>query len=269
MSLIPVPEKFRSRLQTTPKPSKPRDSATVVLTRDGDEGLEIYLMRRQSSMSFAPGMCVFPGGSLHASDTDASIEWSGPDTEQWAAAFGTTPELARGLVVAAVRELFEETGVLLAGAGVDTVCQELDDADIQSARRVLDADKLTFAQFLSERKYCVRSDLLFPWSRWITPEFEPKRFDTRFFVAALPEGQEVGELSIEASEGDWYTLPGVFDALDDGSLRMLPPTEATCRSLAGMSTADFASASDARSLDPVMPTLVTIDGVLYLQTGND
>lgn len=266
MTLIPVPEKLRARFESPAPPSAPRDAATVVLTRDGDDGLEVYLMRRQSTMAFAPGMCVFPGGSLHASDADGAIGWTGPEAQEWADALGASPELARGLVVAAVRELFEETGVLLAGADVDTVCQELADADIQSARRVLDADKLTFAQFLSERRYKVRSDLLFAWSRWITPEFEPKRFDTRFFVAALPDGQEVGELNIEASEGDWHTLPEIFAALENGSLAMLPPTEATCRSLEGLTTADFQTASTGRSLSPVMPQIVTIDGVLYLQT---
>ena len=96
-------------------PAEPRDAATVVLMRPGHADPEIYLLRRQTSMAFAGGMCVFPGGGVDARDFDRSVAWAGPSAAEWAAGLATTEEMARALVCAAVRETFEESGVLLAG----------------------------------------------------------------------------------------------------------------------------------------------------------
>ncbi|MDP2773890.1 MAG: NUDIX domain-containing protein, partial [Nocardioides sp.] len=96
-------------------PAEPRNAATVVLLRPSDEGPEVYLMRRQVSMEFAGGFCVFPGGGVDPRDFDATVAWAGPPASEWALRLGTDEETARALVCAAVRETFEESGVLLAG----------------------------------------------------------------------------------------------------------------------------------------------------------
>ena len=97
----------------------PRDAATVILLRDSTDGPLVYLLRRVSSMKFAPGAYVFPGGSVDRRDGDLDVAWSGPSPAEWGAAFGAGETIARELVCAAVRETFEESGVLLAGPAED------------------------------------------------------------------------------------------------------------------------------------------------------
>ena len=99
----------------TREPAEPRNAATVVLLRGSAEGPEVYLLRRQTSMAFAAGMCVFPGGGVDPRDFDHEVAWAGPGPDAWAARLGTDEATARALVCAAVRETFEESGVLLAG----------------------------------------------------------------------------------------------------------------------------------------------------------
>ncbi|HEX5402792.1 MAG TPA: NUDIX hydrolase, partial [Pseudonocardiaceae bacterium] len=96
-------------------PAVPRHAATVILARDGAAGIEVFLLRRVMGMAFAGGMTVFPGGGVDQRDADASVAWTGPPADWWAERFGCEPGLARALVCAAVRETFEESGVLLAG----------------------------------------------------------------------------------------------------------------------------------------------------------
>ena len=99
----------------TPADSPPplRDASTVVLVRDGDDGIEAFLQRRVKQMAFAGGMTVFPGGGVDERDADADLTWVGPDARWWAQTFSTSPTGAQKLVCAAVRETFEECGVLL------------------------------------------------------------------------------------------------------------------------------------------------------------
>src|SRR3954451_18316352 len=105
----------------------PRDASTVVLLRGGDRrpgGLEVYLLRREAGMAFAGGFSVFPGGGVDPRDHAAGISCAGPSARDWGELLGTSAEHARGLVCAAVRETFEESGVLLAGPTPDTVVPE-------------------------------------------------------------------------------------------------------------------------------------------------
>ncbi|MFI5429234.1 NUDIX hydrolase [Aeromicrobium sp. UC242_57] len=140
MIRIPLPARLRESAGNPPvTPVEPRQAATIVVVRDGAEGLEAYLMRRQASMAFAAGMYVFPGGGLMATDSTPGIPWFGPGPDEWAKRFGCDAELARGLVVAAVRETFEETGILLAGPDGDTVVSDTTGAEMEAARVALDA----------------------------------------------------------------------------------------------------------------------------------
>ena len=209
-------------------PAEPRDAATVVLMRPGTDGPELYLLRRQTSMAFAGGMCVFPGGGVDSRDFDTDVGWSGPDPSVWAEQLLTSEEMARALVCAAVRETFEESGVLLAGPSAAEVVADTTGDDWESDRRALEAKVLSFTSFLSRRGLVLRSDLLGAWAAWCTPEFEPRRFRTWFFVAALPPGQRTRDVSTESSSVTWLPALGACDAVDAHELGMMPPTYVTC-----------------------------------------
>lgn len=266
--LVPVPPMLRDRLDgfdpATAAPTK--DAATIAVVRDGDEGLEAFLMRRNSGMAFAPGMYVFPGGGVQEDD-DEPLTWVGPPPEVWAERFSCTPELARRLVVAAVRETFEETGVLLAGPDADSIVD--DTTDMDQARDDLEEKRYSFAHFLAERGLVLRTDLLGAWAHWITPAFEPRRYDTRFFVAALPKGQQIDSVSLEADHSLWAPLSTVLKHVDAGDAAMLPPTAVTCRELAPLSADSVLPASAERRIWPIEPRPVQADGQWWLDVNRE
>jgi 8-oxo-dGTP pyrophosphatase MutT (NUDIX family) len=209
-------------------PAEPRDAATVVLMRAGANGPELYLLRRQTSMAFAGGMCVFPGGGVDRRDFDHSVAWAGPEPGVWAEQLETSAEMAGALVCAAVRETFEESGVLLAGPSPTEVVADTTGDDWEADRRALEAKELALTEFLDRRGLVLRSDLLGAWAAWCTPEFEPRRFRTWFFVAALPPGQRTRDVSSESSSVTWMSAIGACDAVDRHELGMMPPTYVTC-----------------------------------------
>ncbi len=258
-----LPESFvetaRAFADGTKQPVDPRDASTVVLLREGDEqpgGLEVYLLRRTLDMAFAGGFCVFPGGGVDKRDFDHQIGWVGPTPQEWAALLDTTEEHARALVCAAVRETFEESGVLLAGPTSETVVDDTTGDDWERDRQRLEARELAFTDFLDERGLRLRTDLLQLWGSWVTPVFEPRRYDTRFFVAALPEGQVTRDVSTESDQVVWMKVRDVIDAVDDGRLAMLPPTYATCLELYEHgSTAAVLAAAERRDRTPILPEM--------------
>ena len=241
----------------------PRDASTVVLLRGGDGrqgGIEVYLLRRTRAMAFAAGSCVFPGGGVDPRDADAATGWAGPTAEEWAGLFGTTPGHARALVCAAVRETFEESGVLLAGPSTTAVVATTTGDDWEEDRRRLEAREVAFSEVLRRRGLVLRTDLLRWWGSWLTPAHEPRRYDTRFFVAELPEGQSTRDVSTESDEVLWLAVRDVLDAVDAGRLTMLPPTYVTCLELVPFRTPAAAlAAADARDRSTVEPALVDAD----------
>jgi len=266
---IPVPAMLRDRARQAGEAgeaSPTRDAATVVVVRDGADGIEAYLLRRQPSMAFAPGMYVFPGGGVDDADRRADVPWAGPPASAWAERFGCSEDIARGLVCAAVRETFEESGVLLAGPDEHSVVADTSAPSFQAARLALEARDLTFGAYLADSGLVLRADLLGAWAHWITPDFEPRRFDTRFFVAVLPEGQAVGELAREADRADWTPLADVLAAVDSGSAAMLPPTYITCQEIAGLAASSLLAAASERTIRPIEPRLVEDGGELFLET---
>jgi 8-oxo-dGTP pyrophosphatase MutT (NUDIX family) len=262
----PIPESLRDHAAEAERRGEvavPRDAATIVLLRDGTSGIEAYLMRRQSTMAFAAGMYVFPGGKVH--DSDRLVDaWVGPSPHEWGKRLGCDAETACGLVVAAVRETFEESGILLAGPDADTVVDDTSAPDLRAARIALDHEELGFAEFLAEHDLVLRADLVGAWSHWITPTFEPRRYDTRFFVAALPDGQVVGELSRESDRAEWMPIARVLEAVEVGTAMMLPPTALTCRQIAQFTAADILTAAAEREITPIEPRIVEVDGELFL-----
>jgi 8-oxo-dGTP pyrophosphatase MutT (NUDIX family) len=239
-------------------PTEPRDAATVVLMRAGSNGLELYLLRRHTTMAFAGGMCVFPGGGVDRRDFDHLVAWAGPEPAAWAEQLRTSAEMARALVCAAVRETFEESGVLLAGPSASEVVADLTGDDWERDRRALEAKELPFTAFLDRRGLVLRSDLLGTWAAWCTPEFEPKRFRTWFFVATLPQGQRTRDVSSESSAVTWMSPLGACDAADAHELVMMPPTYVTCLEV-GQHTHPEAVLSAASGRDMAMFT-PTVEG---------
>jgi 8-oxo-dGTP pyrophosphatase MutT (NUDIX family) len=227
-------EEARAFADGTREPAEPRNAATVVLMRSGsrlrstDSGLELYLLRRQTSMAFAGGMCVFPGGGVDPRDFDHAVAWAGPRPDAWAAQLGTDEATARALVCAAVRETFEESGVLLAGESEDTVVADTTGEDWERDRAALETRELSLTDFLEKRRLVLRTDLLGVWAAWLTPVFEPRRYRTWFFVADLPEGQRTRDVSTESDTVTWLPAMQAVREVEEQRLLMLPPTYLTC-----------------------------------------
>ena len=251
-------ERARAFALGTGEVSPTRDAATVVLLRDRPAGPEVYLLRRAPSMAFAAGMHVFPGGSVDPRDATQATAWAGPSPQRWAELLGCDEELARALVCAAVRETFEESGILLAGGSRDDVVADTTAADWEDDRLALLDRSLSLAEMLSRRGLVLRSDLLRVWGHWITPEFEPRRFDTRFFVAAVPDGQRTRDVGGEADQVVWLPVSEAVRRHDSGELAMLPPTAVTLRELTAYDGVPALLAA-ARHVVPLMPRAV-VDG---------
>lgn len=152
----------------------PRRAATVMLLRDDATGTggapAVHMLRRRTSMAFAAGAYAYPGGGVDPRDDDRLVGWAGPSLETWAHRLGVgTPAEAQAIVCAAVRETYEEAGVLLAGPTPDTVVTDATGDDWEADREALVARDLSFAAFLERRGLVLRSDLLGAWARWITP----------------------------------------------------------------------------------------------------
>lgn len=216
--------------------------------RDGrSAGLEVFVLHRVAGMAFAPSVTVFPGGGVDASDS-APMPWTGPDRQWWATALGTDVDKASALVVAAVRELFEETGVLLA----DGPASELQ-------RQAVADHRSSLADVLGTQKLVLRSGLLRPWANWITPEGNPRRYDTFFFLAALPDGQDAQMLTTEAETGRWARPVDLLAEHAAGTLAMMPPTLAMLMDLQQAGSVQWAM-SQTRTVAPLMPTVRSLPG---------
>jgi 8-oxo-dGTP pyrophosphatase MutT (NUDIX family) len=244
--------------------AEPRDAATAVILRSGEHGREVFLMRRRSSMAFAAGMFVFPGGGVQPSDYD-DVAWIGPPPSTWGGRFHCAPALAAALVVTAVRETFEETGILFAGADEKSVVGEVAGTELEDARQAVEAKARSFGDLLADHGLSLRADLLGAWAHWITPEFEPRRFDTRFFVATLPAHQAVGGLSAEADAGLWIPLADAYDSASAGKIQTLPPTLHTLSELATLGDVDVLEAARERQIKTIQPVIVEDDGTYFIE----
>ena len=244
-------------------PAVPRDAATVMLVRPAAAGLEVYMLRRQATMAFAPGAYVFPGGSVDARDADEEVSWTGPDAAEWGRIFAAPPSLARALVCAAVRETFEESGVLLAGESPASVVADTTSDEWEADRQALLDRSISLGELLTRRRLVLRADLLRPWSRWITPVVEPRRFDTRFFAAALPPGQRTRDVGGEASEVTWVRPAAALAAGRRGEIRLFPPTVVSLSELAECGDVHTVL-SGPREVAPIIPEVHEREGAVWL-----
>lgn len=249
----------------TRAPVVPKPAATVVLIRDdpapppGRTPLQVFLQRRVAGMAFAGGMTVFPGGSVDPSDHLDVPGWIGPHPAVWGVRLGHPPELAGALVKAAVRETYEECGVLLAGDGPVSL-----DGDV---RADLVTRRTDLPHVLGARP--LRADLLRAWSRWITPPSSPKRYDTAFLVARLPDAQDADAHTTEAVEARWWHPAEALERWAAGELQLMLPTQTTLREIdQHPDCAAVLAAADRREIKPVRPVLRLHDGVDVLLPGD-
>ncbi|MEU3466171.1 NUDIX hydrolase [Streptomyces sp. NPDC006733] len=271
------PDRIRALANGELTPVTPRRAATVLLLRDGasgpggadavggsGEGPAVHMLRRRASMAFAGGAYAYPGGGVDPRD-EKPVRWAGPSLDEWSAALGVDPVSAQAVVCAAVRETFEEAGVLLAGPDGDSVVADTTGESWEADREALVSRELSFADFLARRELVLRSDLLGPWARWITPEFEERRYDTWFFVALMPAGQRTLDVSGEADRTVWLRPAEAVEGYRTGEMVMMPPTIATLRALLPYDSvaAVLAGAAD-RDLEPVLARAVLDEGRIVL-----
>lgn len=235
-----------------PAPAKP--AATAVLARDAAHGPEVLLLRRHRASGFVPGAYVFPGGRVDAADADAALH------EHFVSPAPAEPPLE--YYTATVREVFEETGVLLAAAAPGA-CPPDDSADAALARwrEELLADRATLLDVARAAGRLLDPAALVYIAHWITPAAEPRRYDTRFFLAPLPAGCTARADPREMTDALWLRPEDALGRFRSGDLPMVFPTVRTLEQLAGF--ADLRSLTDHfrdRPVDPIQPRLVRTRG---------
>ncbi len=251
-----------------------RDAATVLALRDTDGGPEVFMVRRASRMGFLGGATVFPGGALDARDSDERSLAVARGFEGFVdlSCLHEDPARARGLMVAAARELFEESGILLARDGDDWV--DLDEAGpraerLAAARSELAARGGDFAGMLSAEGLVLDLSCLRYFAHWITPEREKKRFDTRFFLARAPERQSARHCDVESSAGEWITPGRAFERYRAREIELVPPTIACLERLAEFTSVDAALAAYERAEIPcILPKILIGEEVVILYPGD-
>jgi 8-oxo-dGTP pyrophosphatase MutT (NUDIX family) len=243
----------------------PKESATVILVRqDQGRSWEIFLARRHKHQSFMAGAYVFPGGQVDAADGDSEISpfISATDNFDPLALLqdkSLTPETARSLFICAIRETFEETGVLIAWkSGESENCiklnQEPDISRFAAYRKELNSGRMTLREIAKKESLFFPLNTLLPYAHWITPEIQPKRFSTRFFLARLPEGQTATTDSDELTDFIWVTPGNALQMNINSKIMLMPPTLKTLEELSAFSSLDTLFADvQGRTIYPILP----------------
>jgi len=248
-------------------PVEPKKAATVILVRDdGQHGFRVFLLRRHGKSAFMAGTFVYPGGKLEQSDYETALALGGETVlpaREWAAGAETAREEMLASRVAGLRELFEEAGVLLARRKGRGLCLRKPGPlrGFGSLRAALRTGAPGLAGLAREERLTLAVDDLLYYARWITPEASPIRFDTHFFLARHPAGQEAVPDFKETTEGVWMAPGEALRANEAGSHPLSPPTVKTVEDLSRFETAGglFSSLTDA-PVRPVLPVQVAPEG---------
>lgn len=221
----------------------PRPAATVMLVREDARGLEVFMARRSSRSSFVPDAYVFPGGGVDAADR-------GPDLR--ARLVGGPVRPAPEFAIAALRELFEEAGVLIASDAAGRPAA-LDPARLAALRAERHAGT-PLATLLEREQLFLNGNELTHYSNWITPLSEPRRFDVHFYLAPAPLDQSASVDAIEVHDGAWFAPYDALERAERGELTIIFPTRKHLERLAAFSTLDALLAhARTRAIGPVMP----------------
>lgn len=254
-----------------------RQAASVIFVRDGDNGLETILTYRPGTSPL--GVVAFPGGTALPGD-DESASWVGPGADYWQEQFHFSDiAQARRSVMAAVRESFEETGILLAGEDEQDVVERSSTPELMAWREAVAEQDKSFSNFLTSSGLSVRADLLRPVARWQSPDFFLKRYDIAYFTTALPVGQDPKLLLGKGVWGDWLNVRELLEAKDTSELGdrigqpntvgrtldqlITPGVMCMLESLAKAQTS-VAWLSKRRKIEVKKPVLVTHNGACML-----
>jgi len=248
-------------------PVVPKKAATVILLRDKEpEGFEVFLLRRHEKSSFMGGNFVYPGGRVDRDDGSLEIcSFSkGITFDEAQKILGGTisPEESFAYWIAGIRELFEEAGVLLAYDQKGNVFQ-IKNRDEQEKffnyRTLLQKGGITICQMAQEEKLLFALDQLHYYAHWITPEARSERFDTRFFIAHYPIGQEASHDRKETTAGIWVTPRKALEENLKGEVVLSPPTLKTLEDLSRFKAIDDVFHSlESRDVQPILPILTKI-----------
>ena len=249
------------------------DASTVIIARDGADGLEVLVQERHVETDFVGGALVFPGGRVEERDRDLDPAlWRGGDPGEVGERLGTDARGGLGLLVAAARESFEEAGVLFAvGAdGTPVDGDLLHEPDVAAARAALAArdDRGDFAGLLRDRGLRLTLGAYHPFAWWVTPEGMHRRYDTRFFVASVPPGQADSASSdqVETTSARWLSPAACLAGHDAGRFTVIFPTRRVLGELAEHDeVAGLLAAADGRRPDRIQPTMVEVDGQVLVQ----
>jgi len=260
---------------TAKKHLTPRPAATVIIARDTDDGLEIFMMRRTEQMVFVGGNYVFPGGGLEAADSDP--HWAslcdGMEDAEANRLLGTS-EGGLAYWVAALRECFEESGLLLCRDRRGELVTHDDAAltgELAELRAQLIAGKTGFADLLQAHQLRPALDQVAYFSHWITPIGAPRRYDTRFLVTAVPLNQTASHDGDESDHHHWIRPADALERQKKGEIQMIAPTIETLKTLAQFadSAALMAYARTPRDIPAILPRRATgRDGTRSLRPGD-
>ena len=241
------------------KPVTPLPAATVVLLRDASPGVEVLLMQRHRASKFAGGDFVFPGGKIEVDDNpdDAAAWCEGLDPDRAAARIGLAGDrrTALGFWIGAIRETFEEVGVLLAYDATGGWAR-IDHPRFAEYQAAVNADNTAFWTMVKTERLKLATDRLAYFAHWITPEESPYRYDTRFFAAPMPEGQTPVADTREVIDMRWYSPRGAIAAFKRGEISLRNPTVQNLKLADGGSPKESLDALKDREVPTIRPRVI-------------
>lgn len=250
----------------------PKDASTVILVREArNDSWEIFLARRHHRQSFMAGAFVFPGGQLE--DTDCDSELAALTRPKTNINYGDllqdkdiAADRARGFFIAAIRETFEEVGILFGGndnGNFISLSKRETFQRFTQYRQALNNSQIKLKEIARRENVFFFTDCLIPYAHWITPEIEKMRFSARFFLARLPEGQVPVIDASELTESLWASPKKALEMYHAGKIFLMPPTLKTIEEISlHSSISELFAAAAKRAIYPILPQLA--DGALVL-----